>query len=102
MARLLKDYMNVGSMLQRWVFANLPFVFFLFFLGLVYIANSHYADKQVRRIQALEKDIKELKWRYNEARAKVMLNAKQSEIEKQVAPFGLESSNQRTKRIILE
>ena len=102
MALPLKDYAHVGTMMSDWIFGNVPFVFFLFFLCLIYIANSNQADKQVRQIQLLEKDIKDLKWRYNGAKADVMLSTKQSEIERRVEPFGLRASNQRTKRIVIE
>ena len=102
MARPLKDYVHIGSILSDWIFGNLPFVFFLFFLGLIYIANANFADKQVRKIQTLEKEIKDLKWRYNAAKAELMFDTKQSEVERIVTPFGLRASNQRTKRIIIE
>ncbi len=102
MARPLKDYVHVGSLISEWIFGNLPFVFFLFFLGLIYIANANFADKQVRKIQALEKEIKDLKWRYNSAKSDLMFDSKQSEVEKIVEPYGLRASNQRTKRIIIE
>ena len=102
MARPLKDYVNIGPILSEWVFGNLTFVFFLFFLGVVYIANANFAERQVRKIQTLEKDIKDLKWRYNAAKADVMFNTKQSEVERIVAPFGLQSSNTRTKRIVID
>ncbi len=102
MARPLKDYVHIGSILSDWIFGNLPFVFFLFFLGLIYIANANFADKQVRKIQTLEKEIKDLKWRYNAAKAELMFDTKQSEVERIVTPFGLRASNQRTKRIIVE
>lgn len=101
MARPLKDYAHVGTMISEWIFGNLPFVFFLFFLGLIYIANANFSDKQVRTIQTLEKDIKDLKWRYNAAKADLMYDTKQSEIEKIVQPYGLRASNDRTKRIII-
>jgi hypothetical protein len=102
MARPLKDYVHIGSILSDWIFGNLPFVFFLFFLGLIYIANANFADKQVRKIQTLEKEIKDLKWRYNAAKAELMFDTKQSEVERIVTPFGLRASNERTKRIIVE
>jgi cell division protein FtsL len=102
MARPLKDYANVGTLLSEWLFSNLSFVFFLFFLSLIYVANANLADKQVRQIQSLEKEIKTVKWRYNSAKADVMLTTKQSEVEKIVEPFGLKASNQRTKRIMVK
>ncbi len=102
MARPLKDYIHIGPMFSEWIFGNLPFVFFLFFIGLIYIANANFRDKQVRDIQNLEKDIKNLKWRYNSAKADVMFSTKQSEVEKFVGPYNLRASNQRTKRIIIK
>ena len=102
MARPIKDYIHIGPILSEWVFGNLPFVFFLFFIGLIYIANANFADKQGRKIQTMEKDLKDLKWRYNAAKAEVMFSTKQSEVEDLVQPFGLKSSNSRTKRIIVE
>jgi apolipoprotein N-acyltransferase len=102
MARQLKDYRHIGTMLSEWIFGNLPFVFFLFFVGLVYIANSNYSQKQVRRVQTLQNELKDLKWRYNAAKADLMLNTKQSEVERDVNAYGLRASNQRTKRIIIE
>lgn len=102
MPRPLKDYAHVGTLMSDWIFGNLPFVFFLFFLGLIYIANANFADKQVRKIQALEREIKDLKWQYNAAKAELMRESKQSEVEKIVEPYGLRASNQRTKRIIIE
>ena len=102
MAKNLNELTNVGKLLSDYVFGNLQYVFFLFFLGLIYIANAHFADKQVRQIQRLEKDIKDLKWRYNAAKAAVMFTTKQSEVEEQVKAFNLRSSNTRTKRIVVE
>ncbi len=102
MARALKDYAHVGTMISEWIFGNVPFVFFLFFLSLIYIANANFSDKQVRKIQTLEKDIKDMKWRYNAAKADLMYDTKQSEVEKVVEPYGLRSTNQRTKRIIID
>lgn len=102
MARQLKDYVHIGPMLSEWIFGNLPFVFFLFFLGVIYIANANFADKQVRQVQNLEKDIKDLKWRYNAAKADVMFNTKQSEVEKGIEAYNLRATNQRTKRIVVD
>ena len=102
MAFQFKNYVHVGPLLSEWIFGNLPFVFFLFFLGLIYIANANFADKQVRGIQNLEKDIKDLKWRYNAAKADVMFNTKQSEVEKGIEAYNLKATNQRTKRIVVD
>ncbi len=102
MAKQLKDYVNVSSLVSEWIFKNLPYVFFVFFLILVFIANNNFAEKQARKIQVLQREINDLKWRYNSAKADVMFSTKQSEVENMVAPFALRASNQRTKRIIVK
>jgi len=33
------------------IIKNIPFVFFLGFLGVIYIANAHMAERKVRQIQ---------------------------------------------------
>ena len=100
-ARNWKEYTLVGSISAQWVFNNLPFVFFIFFLSLIYIANAHFSEKRVRQIQTMEKEIKELRWKYMQQKASVMVDSKQTEVTKMVEPYGLKSSNERTKRIII-
>ena len=39
------------------LYQNIPFVFFLVGLGLIYIANSHYAEKKVRQIEKLKTEL---------------------------------------------
>ena len=68
----LGSYMAVGAYSAVLIFRNLTFVLFLGFLGIIYIANAHYSEKKVREIQALQDDIKELRWRYMAARADLM------------------------------
>jgi len=100
-AKNWKDYSMLGNMSAQWVFNNLPFVFFIFFLSLIYIANAHFSEKRVRQIQSMEKDIKELRWQYMQLKAQVMVDSKQTEVTKMVEPLGLKNSNERTKRIIV-
>jgi hypothetical protein len=69
---------------------------------LIYIANSHFSERRVRRIQALEKEIKELRWNYMRDKAGVVIDSKQVEVAKSVEPLGLQNNNSRTKRIIIE
>lgn len=42
----------------------LRLVMFLAVIGMLYIWNSHRAEKQIRELNALEKDVKSLKSRY--------------------------------------
>ncbi len=48
----------------EWVFDNFKFIAFLVVLGVVYISNAHSAEKHLREIQELKKEVKELQWEY--------------------------------------
>jgi hypothetical protein len=69
---------------------NLPFLLFLSLIALIYIANGHYAVKNVREINKLGKQVQELHWRYLDAKTDLMLRSKMSEVYRQVSPMGLE------------
>lgn len=84
-----------------WVLDNLGFVAFLAVLALMYIFNAHYSEKKVREIQAMEKEIKELRWQYTSLRAKVMYSSMQSEIADDVATIGLKNKDARVKKIVV-
>ena len=48
----------------EWIFMNLPFVCYLALLGIVYIYNVHTTEKNLRRIEALEKVVKNTESQY--------------------------------------
>ena len=78
---------------------NLPFLLFLAVIALVYIANSHLAEKKVRRINKLSREIKELKWEYLSVKSELMFRSKLSEVSKAVEPLGLKELNTPPQRI---
>lgn len=71
------------------VTSNLPFVAFLLFLALLYISNRHLAERTVRKIDRLGKDVKELSWDYKSLSAELMKLTTQSEIAKRADTLGL-------------
>jgi hypothetical protein len=89
MLRILPK-LNVSHQTTEWVFANLRFLLFLGFLGLIYIANAHLAEANVRRIQLLQREIKELKWEYISIKSETMYKSMQSQLEQSVEPSGLD------------
>jgi hypothetical protein len=87
----LKGYLAIGSLSANLVLKNLPFVIFLAFLTVVYIANAHFSERTVREIQGLQKDIKELRWKYMAITSENMYNSMRTEVEKKVSSSGLKS-----------
>lgn len=73
----------------QWIVKNFPFFLFLSFLAVIYIYNGHYADKTVRNISRVSKEIDELNYEYKTLKSEVMFRSKQSELAKDVEKDGL-------------
>jgi len=58
----------------------LPFFLFLTIIIMFYIANTYYAEKKERNIQALRKSLKELRYEYITTRSELMKQSQQSEV----------------------
>ena len=86
----------------RAITQNMPFILFLAVLALIYIANSHLAEKKVRRINKLGREIKELKWEYLNVKSELMFRSKMSEVSKAVEPLGLKELNSPPQKIELK
>lgn len=79
----------------------LPFLIFLCVLGMIYIANSHMAVKNIRDIDRLNKEVKELSWEYKSLKADLMFKSKQTEVEAKVDTLGLRALIEPPKKIIV-
>jgi hypothetical protein len=73
----------------RWIIRNIPYFLFLAVLAVIYIYNGHYADKTIRHMTRVNRELKELQYEYKTMKSEVMFRSKQSELAKAVAPFGL-------------
>ena len=76
-------------MYNRWIVKNIPFYFFISAIAIVYIANGHYADKTMRKINETEKNLKEMEYEFKTVKQEVIFRSKESELAKAVAPLGL-------------
>ncbi len=64
---------------------NFPFIFFLSFLAICYIANGYYADDQVRRLNSLKNGNKELRTECIVRKDSLVIKSKQTEVAKALA-----------------
>jgi hypothetical protein len=80
----LKRWLNYQSVVKQ-----VPFFLFLAMLAVIYIYNGHFADKTIRQINRLAKEVKELQYEYKSVKSEVMFRSKQSELAKAVEPLGL-------------
>jgi len=71
----------------------LRYVLFLVVIGLVYIANTHWAEKQVRREEKLKREINEAKAEYKTINARLSARTIRTEIQGKVSDMGLAPSS---------
>jgi hypothetical protein len=100
MANKLLNAFNVSQRTTDLVFGNFTFVLFIGFLCIIYIANAHFAEKGVRRIQQMQKEIRELKWEYTSIKSATMFKSMQSQMDASLEHAGLDLENKGPKVII--
>ncbi len=88
--------------LTQFLLRNLPFLLFLGFLATIYIANAHYAERNVRHIQELQREIKEQRWFYMSLESENMFNSLRSEVLDRVKDDGFRLHRGRPKKIVVE
>ncbi len=74
---------------HQWMVKNIPFFLFVALLTVIYIANGHYADKTIRKINVADKHLKEMEYEFKTVKRDVIFRSKESELAKAVEPLGL-------------
>ena len=69
----------------KMIYKNLPFLYFLCGLGVIYIGNVHFAERNVRRVQTLQHELRENRWRYMTIKSDLMYQSTPTMIERSVA-----------------
>lgn len=89
---------------QDTVVKHLPYLLFLAFIGLVYIANGYLAESSVRRINQTQQEIKELRSEQISIKSELNNTIIESELNKIIEEreLGLTESFDPPKKIILE
>ena len=85
----LRSIFSAKPLSSYLVARNLPFAAFVALLGLLYISNRHLAERTVRSIDGLGRDVKELSWDYKSLSAELMKLTTQTEIAKRADTLGL-------------
>jgi len=67
----------------------LPFVLFVAFLGMVYIANMHLAERNIRDINKISKEVKELSWDFKTTKAELAFKSTLTQVVKRSDTLGL-------------
>lgn len=91
-----------GSFLSKeLVVSSLPYIFFLTFLGICYIANGYQAEKVIRKLYNTTNELKELRSEYITTKSDLMVISKQSQVARATEGMGLRELTSPPKKIVL-
>ncbi len=80
----LSSYMPFQQAVKR-----LPFLLFLVGIAIVYIWNRHSAERNIRQMNRIEKDLVELQWYYDTTKDELTRKSRQSAVAERVREFGV-------------
>lgn len=86
----------------EWVFINLPFVCYLAFLGIVYIANAHTVERYLRRIDKLKQEVMDDKMLYINLKQEVEYSSTQSQLETKLKEKEIKPISKLPKKLIVK
>lgn len=99
--QFFKKLFTEGVVSKEAATEMLPFLIFLSVLGMLYIANSHMAIKNIRNIDQLSKEVKEMSWEYKSLKADLMFKSKLTEVAKKVDTLGIKELTEPPKKIVI-
>ncbi len=88
----IHDLLEGDFLSRQGVVRNLPFLFFLAVVAIIYIANTYYAEKTFKEIEATKNELKELRYQYITTKSTLMFHSQQIEIGKRAAQLGLKET----------
>ena len=88
----LMQFFTKGIMNAETATKALPFVLFIALLGMIYIANRHLAEKTIRDIDKISKQVKELSWDYKTTKAELAYKSTLTEVAKRADTLGIKES----------
>jgi len=79
----------------------LPFLLFIALIAMFWISNTYYAERNIRDINKLSKEVKELRSEFMSTKLKLMYKSKQSQVADMVDDIGLKESRTPPHKIII-
>jgi len=100
--RFIEGYLSLGGIFEQGLpIRYIPHILFLTLLGIIYIGNIHYAEKNIRKVNRYKREVDDLRADYTTIKAEYMLSSKQSEVASKVAKQGLVESSVPPYKIVI-
>lgn len=89
LAKVLSSVFSGTFLTSENSIRHVPFILFLAFVAILYIANGYYADDKIREVNRINNELKELRSEYISTKSDLMFVSKQSEVAKSAEPLGI-------------
>ena len=101
--RLLDENVKIESVFQNGLpFRYLPYILYVTLLGVLYIGNSHWADRLSREYITLKKENKDLQAEYATIKQEYMFKSKRTEVVKMVRPLHLIETDEAPQKVVIQ
>jgi hypothetical protein len=80
----------------------LPFVLYIAFLGMIYIGNRNLAENNIRDIDKITAQVKELSWDYKTTKADLAFKSTLTEVAKRADTLGIKEPVQPPQKLIVK
>jgi uncharacterized protein (UPF0333 family) len=102
-SRAILKFMNMFGIFNRnQIVHSMPFILFVAFIVIIYIANSYFAERMIRNIDKTKTSLKEKRAEYISVMSTLMYQSNQSEVAKAVAPYNLKETIEPAYKIFVE
>ncbi len=89
LAKALSSVFSGTFLTNESTLKHVPFLLFLAFIAILYIANGYQADDKIREVNRITNELKELRSEYISTKSDLMFVSKQSEVAKSAEPMGI-------------
>ncbi len=90
--RVIIGVLNGNFLARENVIRNMPFMFYVVLLMVLYIAYGYYAERTVRELHNVDVELKDMRSDYISKRAELEKTEKQSQVAEDIEMLGLKES----------
>ena len=84
---------------QDFLFRIMPYILYVSFFGIIYIANRHYTERVVREVTQLSQEVEEYQIQYHALQTRYVYDSRRQVVAKKAERLGLKEREKPLVRI---
>ena len=92
LSKILISILNGSFLARENVIRNMPFMFFIVLLMVMYITYGYYAERTVRELHKVDVELKDMRSNYITKKAELEKTEKQSQVAEDIEQLGLKEA----------